>query len=61
MITWKRRDGSTITVDRNINDDLLRRILEEAIKTMKGQYPSINSKDTIYQLSAFAMMYLQDE
>ena len=61
MIIWKKINGTTITIDKNTDLLVIRDVLMDAKKTMKGQYPSINSKQTIRELVDFVRNELQNE
>lgn len=53
QIVWKHMDGSLTLIRDDISDEDLLRVFEEAFKTMKGQFPSINSRETIEDILNF--------
>jgi hypothetical protein len=53
MILWVHKNGTSTLVDEDICDEDLLRVMEEALKTCKGQYPSVNSEDTIDEILDF--------
>lgn len=53
MIVWRHTDGSSTTVDETTTDGQLLRVLREALRSIRGQYPSINSVETIEEILDF--------
>lgn len=50
MILWRHIDGSETVIDQNSTDWQLLRVLQEALRSIRGQYPSINSMETIDEI-----------
>ena len=50
MITWRHADGTSTDVDENTPETRLLRVLSEALRTVRGQFPSLNTHDTIDEL-----------
>ena len=50
MIEWHHIDGSTTVVDDNTTDGQLLRVLQEALRSLRGEYPSINSPTVIDEI-----------
>lgn len=46
-IEWQHIDGSKTTIDQYTAEEDLLRVLYEALKSLRGQFPSINSMETL--------------
>mgnify|MGYP000966959844 CR=1 FL=1 len=49
-VDWKLTDGSTITITPDSSPKDKIKVYRLAIKTLKGEYPSINDESTIDKL-----------
>lgn len=50
MITWKHVDGRETIIDAFSTAEDLLKVCKEALRSLKGQAPSINSSETIDEL-----------
>jgi hypothetical protein len=49
-LVWNEPDGSKIWIYPGMDEDLLLQVLIKARRTVRGQYPSLNSEDTINRI-----------
>lgn len=52
-IHWHHADGSVTSIDAYVSEHNLLRVLQEALRSLRGRFPSINSKETIDDILDF--------